>query len=579
MSRGDRPGRIRLVVFTAGPLTAVNRVFFEGLARDPLLELSAIVVDKYARPRKSLAVRVVHALRQDGPAWLAFKMYSELRWLLQRTTSWVFERAHAPRAQEESYETLGRRTRVRIHQVPDMNGEVSVAMIRSLRPHLGIIVGTHILRAAVLTIPEHGTLTIRKGKMAESGGPVGYREILAGESSIGVAVHHATARGAAAPVLAQATIPIEACDTLESLRIKTDLLGARLYHDAIRRFALGMRRGVGQWLSGDAIDRAPSELSVSRLERRLRRRAAAAMPLLRGRPRWPVRVRVFGEYVSLLPALLAARNRLIRQHQAPICIIFYHLVANHGANHMCLPLEEFVRQMEFLRRYYTLLSLPEAVERVRSGKNDRIAVAITFDDGYRDNVWALEYLRYFEIPACFFVSVGHVLDGTAFEHDRRRGFEAAGPMAVADLRQLAADGFVVGSHGVYHEDFGRIAPAAAERVLCESREMIAQICGETPEHFSFPKGHPENTSVDSFRLATKYYPYVYSAYGGYCFPQIGRRHFPRTGHPLSLLELAMVMDGYTGFRACLTGNVWGLKLDGVGPNSADAHAAVASPVA
>lgn len=31
------------------------------------------------------------------------------------------------------------------------------------------------------------------------------------------------------------------------------------------------------------------------------------------------------------------------------------------------------------------------------------------------------------------------------------------------------------------------------------------------------------------------------------------------GNPLDMLELAMVMDGYTGFRRCIAGDAWGSK--------------------
>lgn len=55
------------------------------------------------------------------------------------------------------------------------------------------------------------------------------------------------------------------------------------------------------------------------------------------------------------------------------------------------------------------------------------------------------------------------------------------------------------------------------------------------------------------------------ACGGYNFPDKNRRYFLRRGHPADLLELAMVMDGYTGFRDCLSGNAWGLKTNRLSP--------------
>src|SRR5262249_16000784 len=211
---------------------------------------------------------------------------------------------------------------------------------------------------------------------------------------------------------------------------------------------------------------------------------------------------------------------------------------------------------------YKLISLDEMVERLRSGKNERVSASITFDDGYKDNAWAIEYLQYFGIPASFFVSVGHIRDGSAFEHDHRRGFHGAPPISQADVRRLASEGFIVGSHAIYHEDFGRLDAVTADAVLRESREAIGHLTERAPEHFSFPKGQwGTNITVETFAAAKKYYPYLYSAYGGYNHPRVNRRHFSRIANPTALLELVMTMDGYSGFRRCLRGDAWGIETD------------------
>ncbi len=562
------PGRLRAVVFTAGPLSGVNRLFFERLSGDPLLDLLAILVEERENPRKPLAARVLRGIRREGWLWLWFKLATLARALVRRAAVFLFELAHERAVSDESYESLASATGVRVQRVGDIQSEESLTLIRSLRPQLGVIVGGRILRDAVIAIPEYGTLNIHKRKVPEyrGGGPVGYWEVLTGERSIGVTIHYATSQVDAGPVLAERTIPIEECDTLESLRIKADIAGARLYHDAIRRVASGDRGGTPQDTSIGATYRSPSDLEVWRLQKRLRRRAAQALPGLRARPSWLVRGRVLAQYLALLPWLIHLRRRLVARDRAPICIFFYHVVANHPVNHLCLPLEEFGRQMVFLRRYYELVSLDEAVERLRSEKTGRIAAAITFDDGYRDNGWAIEYMRYFGIPAAFFVSAGHVREGTRFEHDRRRGFEDALPMAEAEIRSLAADGLLIGSHGVYHEDFGTLDVATAEQVLRRSPRMIADMSGRIPEHFSFPKGQRGvNITRESFELATKHFRYVYSAYGGYNFPRADLRHFRRVGHAGDVLELAMVMDGYTGFRQCVVGNAWGIATEALPP--------------
>jgi peptidoglycan/xylan/chitin deacetylase (PgdA/CDA1 family) len=507
-------------------------------------------------------------VQQDGWRWLWFKAVTTSEALVRRFGLALFDRMHAPRG-EEGYDAFSTRTGVAVHAVADIHGEESLALVRSLRAQLGVIVGGRILRDAVISIPEYGTLNVHKRKVPDyrGGGPVGYWEVLAGEKSIGVTIHYATAKVDAGDVMAEATIPIEECDTLESLQIKADVTGARLYHEAISKIAGGQREGAPQDPSQGCTYKAPSEFRAWRLERRLRRQAARRMPVLSARPGIIVKTRVLLQYALVSPFLLRLRRRLQRQRRSPVCILFYHLVANRPLNHMCLPLEEFVRQVEFVRRYFDLVSLGEAAGRLDRGESDEVAVALTFDDGYRDNVHAIEYLRYFGIPACFFVSIGHVLDGSSFEHDRRRGFEVALPLRAADVRRLASDGFEIGSHGLHHEDFGGLDAEAAERVLSESRRLIGEVTGRLPSHFSFPKGQPGvNITSDSFAAAVRHYRHVYSAYGGYNIPGAQRGpHLLRVCGPADVLELAAVLDGYTGLRQCVSGDTWGFRTSALVP--------------
>lgn len=78
---------------------------------------------------------------------------------------------------------------------------------------------------------------------------------------------------------------------------------------------------------------------------------------------------------------------------------------------MVMPRDLFEQQIAHLRQHYTMLTLAEAVDRLRSRDLPPRAVAITFDDGYRDNFEvALPILKKYGIPATFFVVTG-ALDG------------------------------------------------------------------------------------------------------------------------------------------------------------------------
>jgi len=72
----------------------------------------------------------------------------------------------------------------------------------------------------------------------------------------------------------------------------------------------------------------------------------------------------------------------------------------------------FELQIRTLSRYFNVLPMPEAIQRLKEKNLPRKAACITFDDGYADNVEnALPILQKFGIPATFFVAAGFIDNG------------------------------------------------------------------------------------------------------------------------------------------------------------------------
>jgi len=62
---------------------------------------------------------------------------------------------------------------------------------------------------------------------------------------------------------------------------------------------------------------------------------------------------------------------------------------------------------------------------------------VTFDDGYFNNILALDVLREFRVPATFFISTGHVRDGKSFWWDALgRQLTSAGITGVTQRREI-----------------------------------------------------------------------------------------------------------------------------------------------
>ena len=77
-----------------------------------------------------------------------------------------------------------------------------------------------------------------------------------------------------------------------------------------------------------------------------------------------------------------------------------------------IDLDQFRLHVAVLARYFNVVPLADGVQMLRDRSLPRRAVAITFDDGYRDNVTAaLPVLQEFRVPATFFIATGFINGG------------------------------------------------------------------------------------------------------------------------------------------------------------------------
>jgi peptidoglycan/xylan/chitin deacetylase (PgdA/CDA1 family) len=112
--------------------------------------------------------------------------------------------------------------------------------------------------------------------------------------------------------------------------------------------------------------------------------------------------------------------RVERRRRAQFQILFYHRV-NDDEEAICdtVPVRTFAVQMELLKEHFCVLPLLELVEAKERNHIPPNAVAITFDDGYRDNYEnAFPVLRRLGLPATIFVTTGSVASRELLWHDQ-----------------------------------------------------------------------------------------------------------------------------------------------------------------
>jgi len=111
--------------------------------------------------------------------------------------------------------------------------------------------------------------------------------------------------------------------------------------------------------------------------------------------------------------------------------------------------ERFVRQLRWLARRRCVVPLIETLGPSTSSRR----IAITFDDGYRDNLTvALPLLEKFQLPMTLFVTAGFV--------DRE------GYLSEEELGELSRHPLItIGAHGLWHRDFNHLELRKLDRAL------------------------------------------------------------------------------------------------------------------
>ena len=97
-------------------------------------------------------------------------------------------------------------------------------------------------------------------------------------------------------------------------------------------------------------------------------------------------------------------------HQGAL-ILGYHRVADVPRDpfSMCVAPAHFDEQLDVLRRYTTPVSLQDLIRHLEEGSLPPRTVALTFDDGYVDNLYqAKPILARYDMPATVFVTTGYV---------------------------------------------------------------------------------------------------------------------------------------------------------------------------
>ena len=133
--------------------------------------------------------------------------------------------------------------------------------------------------------------------------------------------------------------------------------------------------------------------------------------------------------------------------------------------------ERFEEHLDWLSRRRRLVSLDETL-----GPQRKPFVAVTFDDGYRDNLTiALPLLEKYQVPMTLFVTAGFL---------GKEGF-----LSSDELLELSRHPLItIGAHGLWHRHFNQLSSDEARFELAESRRLLEAVTARKVDLLAWPYG-------------------------------------------------------------------------------------------
>lgn len=178
-------------------------------------------------------------------------------------------------------------------------------------------------------------------------------------------------------------------------------------------------------------------------------------------------------------------------------VLMYHSVTEGGPAFFSIRPIDFDWQLNFLQRNgFNVVSMSEILDEILGIKKlPERSVAITFDDGYLDNLTsALPILDKYGFPATIYVTSDYVVNKTNIY-----GLKLCEP---GDLRELASHPLIeIGGHTKTHPRLSLLSDAQAEFEIVNGKNHLETMLGSQIRHFAYPKGDYSQRTVDLVRNA------------------------------------------------------------------------------
>ena len=160
----------------------------------------------------------------------------------------------------------------------------------------------------------------------------------------------------------------------------------------------------------------------------------------------------------------------------PPVLMYHTLDQRYAQKATYVSFSLFCRQMDFIsERGFDVMRPDDFVRSFSENNLKRKQIAVTFDDGYKDNLKAVDLLAKKNIPAVIFV----ITDWLGRE----------GYLTEDDLLYIRKNTpVIIGSHTLTHDYLPERDPRVRQKTIIESKHFLENLLGEEIVLFSYPIG-------------------------------------------------------------------------------------------
>jgi peptidoglycan/xylan/chitin deacetylase (PgdA/CDA1 family) len=200
------------------------------------------------------------------------------------------------------------------------------------------------------------------------------------------------------------------------------------------------------------------------------------------------------EWIKRLVGRTIFESRLdaVLLRNSAVVVTFHRVQDTDTAEGLTVGVRLFEEYCRFFKRYFNVVPLRTLVEKLETGARLDRQLAITFDDGYRDNFdYAAPVLEKLGLPATFFVVTQWMDSNVVPWWDRQIGVRYPW-MTWEQVRMLHERGFELGAHTRTHVDLGSVPEGEAREEIMGARRELEEHLGAPVELFAYPYGRAGN---------------------------------------------------------------------------------------